>query len=176
MAIELVGHDATWTASYERGREELLQTLAAHTSMAIEHIGSTALPDIVAKPVIDMVVGIRDVDAAPTHARRLMQIGYREWFGGPGRVTLRRDPTGTLPAYHLHIVTYGGETWSDLLCFRNWLLEHVDERMNYEALKKALAVRFSDSRQYSEAKSLFVKRVVARARGGRAPSFAIVGG
>ena len=164
MAIELVAHSPAWKPAFEQARTELLRVAVGGCALAIEHVGSTALPDIVAKPIIDIVVGVREESYVNELAERLYRVGYEDWYGGEGRVTLRRASEANHPSVHLHIVKYADRIWSDLISFRNWLIAHPAERKSYEALKRSLAKLHTDSRRYSEAKSEFVQRILRKSR------------
>jgi len=164
MAIELYPHDPAWQPAFDRARTELLRVAVGGCAIAIEHVGSTALSDIVAKPIIDIVVGVTASQEVADLCERLHRIGYEDWYGGEGRVTLRRAANDSRPGIHLHIVKYGDRIWSDLILFRNWLSTNATERKRYERLKQSLARLHTDSRRYSDAKSEFVQRILAQAR------------
>jgi GrpB-like predicted nucleotidyltransferase (UPF0157 family) len=148
----------------QRFQEERLPIAIAMKRLpaAIEHVGSTAIPGIKAKPVVDILIGMR---ALPLEAaiEPLVAIGYEhvEGAGGEDRLYFRR---GTPRAFHVHVVLHDGAAWRRHVIFRDWLNLHPDLAREYEALKVDLAARFADDREaYAAGKDPFVERVLAEA-------------
>jgi Uncharacterized conserved protein len=131
--------------------------------LALEHTGSTAIPGLCAKPVLDVLGGIPVGASFEPYVERLAQADYihRGTQGIPGREFFRR---GTPRAYHLHLTTQGSQFWRDHLAFRDYLRAHADARDEYASLKQVLAQQFPNDREsYIEAKTEFVASVVTRA-------------
>lgn len=148
----------------QRFQEERLRIAIAlgRLPIAIEHIGSTAIPGIQAKPVIDILVGLRELPLDPAVAP-LVAIGYEhvEGAGAPDRLYFRR---GAPRSHHVHVVLHDGPAWRRHIIFRDWLNLHPDMAREYEALKLDLAARFPDDRAaYASGKDPFVERVLAEA-------------
>ena len=148
----------------QRFEEERLRIAIAlgRLPAAIEHIGSTAIPGIKAKPIIDILIGLRSLPLEAVRAT-LVALGYEhvEGAGGPDRLFFRRgDPR----AYHVHVVLHDGPTWRRHIIFRDWLNLRPDVAREYEALKVDLAARFANDREaYANGKDAFVERVLADA-------------
>lgn len=148
----------------QRFQEERLRIAIAMKRLpaAIEHVGSTAIAGIKAKPIIDILIGMREL---PLEAaiEPLISVGYEhvEGAGGPERLYFRK---GTPRAFHVHVVLHDGAAWRRHVIFRDWLNLHPDLAREYEALKVDLAARFEDDRDaYAAGKDPFVERVLAEA-------------
>ena len=161
--VEVVAHDPAWPERFESERERLA---ALMPDAEIHHIGSTAVPGMPAKPVIDVMALVEDVDAP---VRALVESGgyqYPEEFNA----TLDRRrwlcrPSAARRTHHLHLVEERAELDRHLR-FRDRLRTSAELREEYARLKRDLAERFRDDREaYSEAKSAFVRRVEADAGG-----------
>ena len=138
--------------------------------MQIEHIGSTAIPGLAAKPTIDILIGIRNLEGAGRIIPLLQSAGYvyvpefeldmpeRRYFYKGRKVE---------DDFHLHMVEAGSPFWKRHLAFRDHLRAHPDEVKAYEELKLALAKKFRDDRDgYTEAKTEFITRIEKAALAG----------
>lgn len=135
----------------------------------IEHIGSTAVPGLAAKPVIDIMVGVRTLEDAPACIDGLVSIGY-EYVSEferelPFRRYFRKLRDGKR-THQIHLVERSNAGWWDRhVLFRNYLRSHPDALLKYEKLKRELARRFRDDRgAYTEAKTGFISKVKEQAR------------
>lgn len=165
MPIELVPHDPEWFQSFEHARDELIEQLGSDALRAVEHIGSTSVPELYAKPIVDIAAGVDDLDTVTALADRLSELGYVPWWGGDGRVSFQRRNRCGQPTHNLHIVVYEGPNWRRYLSFRDRLRASGARRAEYERLKRNLAASFDDSREYSEAKTDFVRDVIESGKG-----------
>lgn len=152
------------TDAKQRFEEERLRIAIAMKRLpqAIEHIGSTAIPGILAKPIIDILIGMRALPLSDA-IEPLVRLGYEHvpGAGGEERLHFRR---GTPRAFHVHVVLHDGAAWRRHVIFRDWLNLHPELAKEYEALKVELCARFADDRAaYAEAKTPFVERVLAEA-------------
>lgn len=147
---------------YEEARAEILGR-CGRLIKAIEHIGSTSVPGLAAKPIIDIMAGVESLgDAAPLVAP-LAAVGfeYVPKDGQPDRLFFRRGERGA-GTHHLHVVELGGEEWLRHLLFRDRLRADEGKAREYERLKKELAAAHAEDRYaYTEAKSPFINRVLA---------------
>lgn len=156
--VTLAAYSASWPQAFELERERLSQRFPQMFS--IEHIGSTAVPGMVAKPVIDILAGVSSMAIADELFEPILRVGYttsrafnemlpdRRWF--------MRAMDGHR-THHLHVVEYGGATWHRRLMFRDRL--RADGRLaeRYARLKAGLAIRFRNDREaYTSAKSDFI--------------------
>ena len=164
-AIVLAPHDAAWAAVFAR---EAAAISAALSDVGIElhHIGSTSIPGIVAKPVIDMLGVVASLDALDARADRLAALGYEALgeFGIPGRRYFRRNAADGTRTHQLHAFAEGAGDVARHLDFRDYLRAFPEEAAAYETLKRELASRCgSDMRAYSDGKTEFIRAAERRA-------------
>jgi GrpB-like predicted nucleotidyltransferase (UPF0157 family) len=156
-------HDPAWPAVFEMLRARAAEALGA-LAMAIEHVGSTSVPGLAAKPIIDMDIVVRSPDDIPAAVQALAEIGYVH-VGDLGIADREafRQPAG-LPKHHLYVCPLGGRELPRHLAFRDHLRAHPKEAATYAALKRAAALRFpNDIDGYIDAKSAFIEGILARA-------------
>src|SRR5579859_1503633 len=159
--IAVVDYDQAWPDEFARERQRILECVGAYI-VALEHFGSTAIPGLAAKPIIDMLAGVHDVDEAPIAARSLLDSGYTD-FGLqlPGRRLFTRGGRANEATHHLHFVVYRSPAWFEPLQFRDRLRGDPVLARQYADLKRELAARYGrDVREYSKAKSEFVASVL----------------
>jgi GrpB-like predicted nucleotidyltransferase (UPF0157 family) len=167
--IVVVPYDPDWPRQFEEVAAELREALSG-LLVGVEHMGSTSIPGLAAKPTIDVMGFVPDFEAGfgavePLVARGLESMGE---FGIPGRHFFTRTRNG-LRALNLHIFAAregpGGDRLRHELVFRDFLRAHRDVAAEYGALKIQLATRFRDERAATtDAKTEFITSVVARAR------------
>lgn len=133
----------------------------------VEHIGSTAVPGLAAKPVIDLQVSVEDVDAEETYRPPLESLGLVVRAREPGHLFLR-PPAGSPRTVHVHVCQQGSSWERDHLLFRDQLRARPEVASAYAQLKERLADDVGlDRAAYTEGKSEFIRQVVASAHGGR---------
>jgi GrpB-like predicted nucleotidyltransferase (UPF0157 family) len=158
--VELRDHDPSWKTLFQLERESLAEALGL-LAISIEHVGSTAVAGIRAKPVIDILVGVENVHLEDVEGR-LAELGYIHVpIGDPERLFFRKGMPRT---HHLHVVRQGGEEHRRHMMFRDRLIAHPEEAAEYERLKASLALRFrEDRRSYSDGKDGFIGMILDRA-------------
>ena len=166
VAVTVVDYDSAWPERFAVQRDAILG-VGSGLVLAIEHIGSTAVPGLAAKPVIDIAVAVGSVEVGGTAlVDAVRPLGYVFFDAGmPGRLMCTRDEGG-VRAQHLHILPVS--RW-DLLkerLMRDWLLAHPVDRDRYGALKIELASRLNGE-DYTRAKTDFVQELVDAARAER---------
>lgn len=164
--VVLVAYDASWPALFALEYKRL-DALFRGQLLGVEHFGSTAIPGMPAKPVIDILAGVASMAAADALTAPILAAGYttsvefnatltdRRWFmrWAAGRRT-----------HHLHVVVHGADEWRRRLHFRDVLRADPALAQRYAALKQALAVEHpADREAYTEAKTAFVMQVLAGA-------------
>ena len=167
-SVVVVDYDPQWTTSYEEEKERILGVIG-DVAVAIEHIGSTAVPGLGAKPIIDIMVAVSRLADAERCIEPLQEIGYEyvpEYNDViPERRYFHKGPPGAR-TYHLHMVELTSGFWERHLLFRDSLRVHPEEAQRYDQLKKDLAAKFGSDRDgYTEAKTSFIESVIAKARG-----------
>lgn len=161
--VKIVEYDAAWPAQYQAERAAILEAIGPLV-VSIEHIGSTAVAGLAAKPILDILVGVADLRLVSQTLQPLANLGYeyRGESGIPGRHYFRK---GSPQTHHLHMVQVGGAFWERHLMFRDYLRSHPAAAQDYASLKKALATRHgSDREAYTEAKTDFVRGIERQAQ------------
>lgn len=163
--VRLVPADPAWAGLFAAERERLLAAVNG-LPLVVEHVGSTAVPGLAAKPILDLMGGCpAGGDLAP-YVAALEVAGYRHRgeYGIPGRQYFVRDDAGGRRTHHLHLVEQGGAFWRAHLAFRDALRRSPDRAAAYAALKRALAARHPDDRAaYTDGKAAFVAETLAPA-------------
>jgi len=170
-SIVVSNYDPAWTAMFEQECARLRATLGSLV-LTIEHIGSTAVPGLAAKPIIDLQASVRDLaDARSRCIVPLQASGYRympeyeSWL--PGELFFRKGPPGPW-THHLHVLQADDPRWRDRLLFRDYLRIHPEAAREYAKLKRDLAAAFDDDiSRYRNAKATFVAATMTEARAGR---------
>ncbi|USZ68311.1 GrpB family protein [Halorussus salilacus] len=162
--VELREHDPAWTRRYE-AEVERLQSVAGDRLRAFEHVGSTAVEGLAAKPVIDLVGTVDSLDDATDLVGVLESHGYeyRPNDEVPDRLFFARGPRSNRTHY-LSICERESDTYREQVAFRDYLRENPEAAAEYEALKRDLADAHPDDRAaYTAGKSAFVERALQRA-------------
>jgi GrpB-like predicted nucleotidyltransferase (UPF0157 family) len=166
VPVVLVPYDPDWPRRFETERA-LLARVFADAPASIDHVGSTAVPGLAAKPVIDIMVGVSALSEIESRIPELERHGYEyvpEYEAQlPERRYLRKPRVGPR-THHLHAVVRDSTFWRRHLLFRDYLRGHPETAAAYLELKQRLAsLHRSDRAAYSEGKSSFVEAVLARA-------------
>lgn len=159
--VEIVEYNSSWPLLFEQEREALVRTLASWLAGPIEHIGSTAIAGLAAKPVIDIMAAVPSLEASRAAIEAAAEIGYcyfpyraesEHWFC---------KPSPMFRTHHLHLMPIGSRRWHDAIAFRDYLRRHPTIAAEYETLKRQLARDFHFDREgYTEAKRPFIDRII----------------
>ena len=161
--IYLASYDPTWTSLFSQLEKQIYQVLGDGV-LLLEHVGSTAVPGLSAKPIIDMVLAVPDSTDESFYVKPLQVEGY----------TLRRRE----PDWHehrllntpkvrgnLHVFSDGCEEIEQMLLFRDWLRNHDEDKSLYQKTKHELASRtWKTTQNYADAKTEVIQAILARAR------------
>jgi GrpB-like predicted nucleotidyltransferase (UPF0157 family) len=163
--VEVVDYDQGWPRRYQEERDRIAAAIG-DALLAIEHVGGTAVPGLPAKPVIDLMLGVDDIERAGPAVAGLINLGYEyipEFESQlPDRRYFRR---GTPDTHHVHMVPVSSDYFTEHLLFRDWLRSHPQAADEYGKLKRGLAGRFPNDRDaYRAGKVPFIDTVVAAAR------------
>jgi GrpB-like predicted nucleotidyltransferase (UPF0157 family) len=164
--VRIIDYDSRWPTLYEEEKRHIFECVG-NKVVAIEHIGSTAVPSLGGKPIIDIMAGVyRSTDADKCVS--LLQDDYKdvtpepenpEWYYCLGK------PCQSEPTYyvHLHLAKFLSDHWMRHLLFRDFLRTHPDTAQQYYVLKKELAAKYgSDRVGYTDAKTSFIKSIIDR--------------
>jgi GrpB-like predicted nucleotidyltransferase (UPF0157 family) len=161
--VRLVPYDEDWPRAYEAIAAEIMEACVPHV-VEVHHIGSTAVPGLGAKPVIDVMPGLRSFEDGFAIVDAMEGLGYEYCgeFGIPRRHYFRWR-SGTDFERHIHCYAAGEGQWHWHLAFRDHLRAHPQDRERYYWLKVELARRFPDDVEaYADAKSAFVRSIISR--------------
>ena len=166
-AVAIEAYDPQWPQKFAV-EAPLIRQAMGEVVVDVQHIGSTSVPGLAAKPVIDILVGVSgplEMSAAQIEAMAAIGYEYRGDAGVEGRLFLRKG--GASRSHHCHVVRYGDQVWRGHLLFRDYLRAHPTDREAYAALKQELALQYSAAEQravYTESKAPFIQGVLERAR------------
>ncbi|MBV6627987.1 MAG: GrpB family protein [Rivularia sp. (in: Bacteria)] len=166
--IEIVEYNPNWVNIFKREAEAIRTNVGKDLIADIQHIGSTAVPGLAAKPIIDIMVGLRNLSYGKSVIVPLEELGYVYWADNPNPERMffvkGMPPYGKKRTHHVHVVEIRGEFWQRRL-FRDYLRIHPQEAKQYEQLKRDLAARFRDDREaYTEGKTDYIREVMEKAR------------
>jgi len=144
--VVITEYDPNWMLLFEQESARILAVLDGDLVTRIEHFGSTAVPGLAAKPIIDLLVGVRSLaEAKQVAVFQLERLGYAYWFENPDfqrMFFVKGLPPNSPRTHHIHMVELNSILWERLL-FRDYLRKHPDEAARYAQLKYYLAQRFS---------------------------------
>ena len=160
--VKLVPHMELWHQLFAEEEARLREAIGEHVA-AIEHVGSTAICGLSAKPIIDIAAAVREAADAERCVRPLEKIGY-EYRGESGIAGRYYFVKGEPRTHHLHMLELGSDFWKKHLLFRDYLRKHREVAEEYERLKRELAIKYERDREaYTEGKSRFIEEVLNRA-------------
>lgn len=172
--VTIAPYDPAWPELFRQEKEHLLSCLPNDLIRRIEHFGSTAVPGLAAKPIVDMLVEVADLQATRVRIAPVLESQGYDYFWRPTHGDdgppfyawfIKRDPRTGARTHHIHMVKgHFTEHW-DRLLFRDYLVEHPEVAREYEALKIHLASASPRDRvAYTRGKTDFINRVTERAK------------
>ena len=172
--VAIVPYDSRWPQLFRSEKEHLLSCLPRQLIGRIEHFGSTAVPGLAAKPIVDMLVEVTDLEAAKARIAPVLESQGYDYFWRPTSGEdeppfhawfIKRDPVTRTRSHHIHMVERDFHSHWDRLLFRDYLIENPGIAAEYEALKIRLAASYPQDRvAYTAAKTEFIVRVTEQAR------------
>jgi GrpB-like predicted nucleotidyltransferase (UPF0157 family) len=166
--LEIVPYDPAWADAFAVEKHRLKDQLG-DLAFSIEHHGSTSVPGLAAKPIIDIQISIRTLHPIDRYVRPLAELGYvHRPHPDDAFAPFFHRPAIWPHTHHIHVVEAGGEEERKTLAFRDYLRQHPDVAHEYELLKRSLAPTFSamtfETRQaYADAKGKFISNVTRQA-------------
>ena len=170
-SIVVSDYDPNWPTLFEQERTRIKNALGSF-ALAIEHVGSTAVPGLPSKPIIDLLIGVPSLEEAkkrciePIEALGYNYISeYASWL--PSELFFRKGPPGPW-THHVHLMEPSYPRWEALLVFRDYLRSHPEAARAYADIKRALASSSKENIEaYRNGKSTFVEETTAKARAWR---------
>ena len=174
--VRIVDYDFQWPILYKEEKCRILEVIG-HKVVAIEHVGSTAVPDLGGKPIIDIMAGADQSTDADECVLLLQNLDYKnvtpepeepDWYYCLSKVY--QGENVKLLNYHLHLVKFKSDHWRNHLLFRDNLRNHPEVAQEYYRLKKSLAAMYGSDREgYTEAKASFIESVIAKTKSEKDP-------
>jgi GrpB-like predicted nucleotidyltransferase (UPF0157 family) len=171
--VSIVTYDHSWPRMFEEEKQHLMEWLPRDLIRRIEHFGSTAVPGLRAKPIVDMLVEVVSLEETKTRIAPLLEAQGYDYFWRPTHGDdgppfyawfIKRNAEG-IRTHHVHMIEKDFEHW-DRLLFRDYLIENPETAREYEALKMTLARDYPKDREaYTNGKTEFVVRVTKVAKG-----------
>jgi GrpB-like predicted nucleotidyltransferase (UPF0157 family) len=168
MKVTIVEYRPEWGEMFE-DEKRILQTSLGEVPARVEHIGSTAVAGLAAKPVIDLMVGLEDFSIADSVVPKIEAPGYdyiQKYEDVMPFPSFFIKEQGRRRTHQIHMVGIGGEFWERHILFRDYLRQNPNTAEQYASLKKELAGReWEDVNEYADAKTQFIREIENKARG-----------
>jgi GrpB-like predicted nucleotidyltransferase (UPF0157 family) len=172
--IKIVPYDPAWPESFRQEKAHLLACLPGDLVRRIEHFGSTAVPGLAAKPIVDMLVEVTDLGETRIRIAPVLEAQGYDYFWRPTHGDdgppfyawfIKRERRTRTRTHHIHMVEKSFQEHWDQLLFRDYLIQHAEVAREYERLKFELAENYANDRvAYTNGKSTFVANVMQRAQ------------
>lgn len=163
--VRVVPYDSSWATEYKK-EEKILKELIGDKILDIQHVGSTSIIGLSAKPILDIAIGVKDNDVLDKVIPILTNAGYdvKNSIGEYGEV-LARKGTPENRTHYIHIEVLGSEFWNNHILFRDYLLSHPQYIEEYKKLKKNLGdINKEDRKNYTKSKNEFIQKVIDLAK------------
>ena len=159
--VILEEYDQSWPSKFEEEKNHLMAIAGTWCYGGIEHVGSTAVAGMVAKPVIDVMFGVKSLGESKPAIEVLVANGYEYW---PYKTELMHwfcKPSDAFRTHHLHLIPYGSPLWLERVKFRDLLRSNASMADDYANLKRELACSYKEDREmYTEKKWPFIQRML----------------
>lgn len=162
--VTVYPYDETWPMEYKK-EEEILKRHLTNLNVRIEHVGSTSIPGLSAKPIIDIAIGAKSEENLFEVAKRLEDAGYDilNSYEEKGEV-LARKGSPECRTHYIHIQLLGSEYWNEFMYFKRFMLDHPESVKEYQELKEELSVKYADERKkYTASKNEFISNILEQA-------------
>jgi len=163
--VEVVPHNPLWREAFEAEARHVGSALGENV-VAVHHIGSTAIPNIYAKPVVDLLVEVRDITEVDGRSSAMESLGYEVMgeYGIPRRWYFRKDDQEGIRTHNIHAFEAGSAEVERHLAFRDYMIAHPEEAEKYSELKRKLAEQHPQSMDgYMDGKDGFIKEMDQKA-------------
>ncbi len=157
--VRVLPHDPAWKGTFE-AEAAVLRSVFGDEALAVHHIGSTSVPNLYAKPTIDILIEARRIEGVDEFGAAMAGRGYEAWgeYGIPGRRFFVKN-RGPVRICNIHVFEAGDPEVERHLVFRDYLIQHPETARAYETLKRDLAEKFpTDMQAYMDSKDAFIKR------------------
>lgn len=163
--VVLEEYDSSWPSKFEEERAHLMAIAGEWYYGSIEHVGSTAVPGMVAKPVIDIMFGVKSLEESKPAIDTLVASGYQYWPYKTGVMHWFCKPSDVFRTHHLHLIPFESPLWQERIKFRELLRSNEGVAIQYAKLKRELATTYKEDREvYTEKKWPFIQQVLQGAQ------------
>ena len=162
--VKIVRHRTEWAVLYRIEAEKLTNCIG-DIAVDIQHVGSTAVPGLISKPIIDIAIAVNSREAISAVVKRLPDIGYIDKGdqGANGGYLLVKESEPDVRTFHIHVVAKNDVQWRNSINFRDCLRRDANTRKEYAQLKRTLAAKFpTDRESYTRGKEQFIRMVLAK--------------
>ncbi|MDD5529435.1 MAG: GrpB family protein [bacterium] len=163
--VKIVPYSTKWHTAFEK-EKKVLSNILKGKFLDIQHIGSTSIPGLVAKPILDIAIAISNINILEECIKKLENNGYQYLGDKEGRknyLFVKGDEDNR--THYIHIVGINSLNWKNYILFRDYLISNKDSYIEYSKLKKKLAKRFSNNRkEYTKLKADFIEKIIDEAR------------
>lgn len=163
--VEVVPHDPKWATAFNLEAAKIAVALGENV-VKVHHIGSTSIPGIYAKSIIDVLVEVRNIDEVSNNNPAMKSLGYEAMgeFGISGRRFFRKDNVEGVRTHHIHVFETGSNQVKRHLAFRNYMTAHPEAAREYSELKRNLARQHpADIKSYMDGKDGFIEEIDEKA-------------
>ena len=160
--VEIVEHQSNWIVLATDVCQQV-ELAGGNLLEEVQHVGSTAVPELRAKPILDIAAGIKSLSTIPELVKRLTDVGYiyRGNAGNNGGHLFVWESSPNIRTIHLHVVKHQDRQWNNYLLLRDVLCQNSEIREQYAQLKKQLKNRYpNDRKAYTSAKCDFIEKVI----------------
>ena len=162
--VKIVGHRTEWAILYNTESEKLKYCIG-DIAVDIQQVGSTAVPGLISKPIIDIAIAVHSRESIAAVVKRLTDVGYidRGDQGASGGYLMVKESEPNVRIFHIHIVEKADTQWRNYIIFRDCLRRDAETREEYARLKKTLAEKFPTDREaYTSGKEQFIRTVLGK--------------
>ncbi len=163
-SVILEEYDSSWVSKFEEEKAHLLSIAGEWNYGSVEHVGSTAVPGMVAKPVIDVMFGVQSLEESKPAIDTIVENGYEYW---PYKTEVMHwfcKPSDAFRTHHLHLIPFESSLWQERIKFRELLRSNKHVALQYAQLKRELAASHKEDReQYTQKKWPFIQEALANA-------------
>lgn len=163
-SVAVYPYDKSWPEEFEK-EKKILKTILKDFDVEIEHVGSTSIPGLSAKPIIDIAIGAKDEQTLFKLESVMAEAGYDilNDYETKGEILARKGPP-ELRTHYIHMQLIGSEYWNEFMYFKRYLLDHPEEIKRYEQLKKDLSSKYANERKiYTAGKNEYISSILEKA-------------
>ena len=161
--VTLEEYDSSWPSKFDQEKEYLMTIVGEWNFGSIEHVGSTAVPGMVAKPVIDIMFGVKSLNESKLAIKTLVEAGYEYWPYKKEVMHWFCKPSDAFRTHHLHLIPYQSPLWKERVRFRELLRSNNKVAVEYASLKRELVATYREDREaYTEKKWPFIQQALLK--------------